>query len=123
MTFNIRKALMIDPKMMEDPFILNKVYGMIKKRIQMAAKGSIQLSNNYAIVSGDLHSLAQSIFGLPVSGLLKPGEVYHRYWRQKVVKPAYLVLCTVTYLNRWRIDCFSTVQFYHKPVRSYGGFI
>ncbi len=80
------KALMIDPKMMEDPFILNKIYGMIKKRIQMAAKGSIQLSGNYAIVSGDLYSLAQSIFGLPVTGLLKPGEVYHRYWRQKGVK-------------------------------------
>lgn len=74
------KALMIDKGMMDDPFLLSKVYGMIKKRIQMAAKGSIQLSGNYAIVSGDLYSLAQSVFGLPVTGLLKPGEVYHRYW-------------------------------------------
>lgn len=80
------KALMIDSRMMNDPFILSKVYGMIKKRIQMAAKGSIQLSGNYAIVSGDLYSLAQSIFGLPVTGLLKSGEVYHRYWISKGVK-------------------------------------
>jgi hypothetical protein len=80
------KALMIDKRMAEDPFVVNKIYGMIRKRIQMAAKGSIKLSGNFAIISGDLFSLAQSVFGLPVTGLLKPGEVYHRYWRDKGVK-------------------------------------
>lgn len=79
------KALMIDSRMAQDPFVVNKVYGMIRKRIQMAAKGSIKLSGNFAIISGDPFSLAQSVFGLPVTGLLKSGEVYHRYWRDKGV--------------------------------------
>ncbi len=79
------QALMIDRRMLNDPFVINKIHGMIKKRIQMAAKGSIKLEGNFAIVSGDPYSLAQSIFGLPVTGLLRAGEVYHKYWIDKGV--------------------------------------
>lgn len=77
------KAIMIDRQMLEDPFVIRKIHNMIKKRIEMAAKGSIKLSGNFAIVSGDLYSLAQSIFGLPVTGLLAAGQVYHKYWIDK----------------------------------------
>ncbi len=77
------QALMIDSRLINDPFILKKLQAMIRKRIEMAAKGSIKLSGNFASVSGDLFSLAQSVFGLPVTGLLKAGEVYHRYWADK----------------------------------------
>jgi hypothetical protein len=80
------KAIMIDQRMLDDPFIRKKIHGMIKKRIEMAAKGSILLKGNFAIVSGDPYSLAQSIFGLPVTGLLKPGEVYHKYWLDQHAK-------------------------------------
>lgn len=80
---DIIKALMIDRRMIEDPFIIAKIQGMIRKRIQMAAKGSIKLEGNFSIISGDLYSLAQSMFGLPVTGLLKAGEVYHKYWIDK----------------------------------------
>ena len=79
------KALMIDKRLLDDPFIIKKIHTMIKKRIAMAAKGSIKLSGNFSIVSGDLYSLAQSIFGLPVTGLLKKEEVYHKYWIDKGV--------------------------------------
>jgi len=80
------KAIMIDKRLLSDPFVVSKIHGMIKKRIQMASKGSIQLSGNYAIVSGDPYSLAQSIFGLPITGLLKAGEVYHKYWIDRGVR-------------------------------------
>ncbi|GLB24865.1 hypothetical protein LXJ15735_11060 [Lacrimispora xylanolytica] len=79
------KALMIDKRMAEDPFVVGKIHSMIRKRIQMAAKGSIKLPGNFAMVCGDPYSLAQSIFGLPVTGLLKQGEVYHSYWKQRDV--------------------------------------
>ncbi len=79
------KALMIDKRLLDDSFVIKKIHTMIKKRIEMAAKGSIKLSGNFSIVSGDLYSLAQSIFGLPITGLLKKGEVYHKYWIDKDV--------------------------------------
>lgn len=77
------KALMIDKRLLDDSFVIKKLHSMIKKRIELAAKGSVKLNGNFAIVSGDMYSLAQSIFGLPVTGLLRKGEIYHKYWIDK----------------------------------------
>ena len=96
------KALMIDKRLMDDPFIVKKLHSMIKKRISDAAKGSIKLNGNFAIVSGDLYSLAQSIFGLPITGLLKKGEVYHKYWIDKGVDEIALFRAPMTCHNNIR---------------------
>lgn len=96
------KALMVDNRLMDDPFIVKKLHLMIKKRISDAAKGSIKLNGNFAIVSGDLYSLAQHIFGLPVTGLLKKGEVYHKYWIDKGVKEIALFRAPMTCHNNIR---------------------
>ncbi len=99
---NFVKALMVEPEMMKDPFVIKRVNAMIKKRIEMAAKGSIRLSGNFAIVSGDLFSLAQSVFGLPVTGLLQAGQVYHRYWIDKNVEDIALFRAPMTCHNNIR---------------------
>ena len=96
------KALMIDKRLLDDPFILGKIHSMIRKRIDMAAKGSITSHGNFAIVSGDPYSLAQSIFGLPVTGLLKAGEVYHKYWIDKGVEEIALFRAPMTCHNNIR---------------------
>jgi len=74
------KALMVEPKMIDDPFIQSKVYQLIKNRINEAKVGVIKVHGNYSIVSGDPYSLCQSIFGLEVTGVLKSGEIYNKYW-------------------------------------------
>lgn len=96
------KAIMIEPYMLHDPFVLEKVHRMIKKRITMAAKGSIKINGNFAIVSGDLYALAQSVFGLPVTGLLKAGEVYHKYWIDRNVGEIALFRAPMTCHNNIR---------------------
>lgn len=77
------KALMADPRMINDPFIRRKAWGMIAKRIDSAKHGSIRVNANYAMISGDPYALAQSMFGMEITGLLKAGEVYHKYWIDK----------------------------------------
>lgn len=77
------KALMAEPKMISDPHIRRKIYGMIRKRIEMGERGAIRLNANYAMISGDPYALAQSMFNLEVTGLLKAREVYHKYWLDK----------------------------------------
>lgn len=77
------KALMIEPKLINDPFIRRRIYNMIKKRIELAKKGSIKINANFATVCGDPYSLAQSMFDLEVTGLLQSGEIYHKYWIDK----------------------------------------
>ena len=80
---NYIKALMVEPKIINDSFVRKKIYRMIKKRIEMGERGAIKIEANYAMISGDPYSLAQSMFGLNVTGLLKKGEVYHKYWIDK----------------------------------------
>lgn len=74
------KAIMVDRRMMNDPFVKKKIYALIKKRITDAKIGVIKVHGNYSIISGDPYSLCQSIFGLPVTGLLQAGQVYNKYW-------------------------------------------
>lgn len=74
------KAMMIDKRIYNDPFVKRKIYQMIRKRINDAKIGVIRVHGNYSIVCGDPYSLCQSIFGLPVTGLLKKGEIYNKYW-------------------------------------------
>lgn len=80
---NYIKALMIEPGLINDLFIRKKIYSMIKKRIELAKKGSIKINANYAMIGGDPYALCQSIFGLEITGLLKSGELYHKYWIDK----------------------------------------
>lgn len=74
------KAMMIDSRIYNDPFVKRRIYQMIRKRINDAKIGVIRVHGNYSIVSGDPYSLCQSMFGLPVTGLLKKGEIYNKYW-------------------------------------------
>lgn len=74
------KALMIDRRMINDPYVQNCIYQLIKNRINKAKVGVLKVHGNYSMVSGDPYSLCQSVFGLPVTGLLKSGEIYNQYW-------------------------------------------
>lgn len=74
------KALMIDPSMIDDPYVRRNIRSMLKKRIDDAKSGKIHVKANYAMIGGDPYALCQSMFGLPITGLLKAGEVYHKYW-------------------------------------------
>lgn len=74
------KAMMIDSRVFDDPYVKRKIYQMIRKRINDAKVGVIKVHGNYSIVCGDPFSLCQSMFGMTVTGLLKRGEVYNKYW-------------------------------------------
>lgn len=77
------KALMIDKRMINDPFIRRRIWNMICKKIEMAKRGAIKINANFAMISGDPYALCQSMFGLEITGLLNSGELYHKYWIDK----------------------------------------
>jgi hypothetical protein len=78
--YDFAKALMVDKRMINDPFVKSKIHQMIKKRINEAKIGTIKCHANFSIISGDPYSLCQSIFDMKVTGLLKAGEAYNKYW-------------------------------------------
>ncbi|MFD3258791.1 hypothetical protein ACE3MQ_09295 [Paenibacillus lentus] len=79
------KALMADSSVIHDPFIRNKIYGMIKKRINDAKVGVVKVAGNFSTISGDPFSLCQNMFGMEVTGLLRAGSFYSKYWNDKNV--------------------------------------
>ncbi|MEQ3205434.1 hypothetical protein AAA089_09805, partial [Faecalibacterium prausnitzii] len=80
------KALMIEPKMIDDPYVQNRIRYFIKKRISQAKTGVVKVRGNFQVASGDPYALCQSIFGMEVTGLLKAGEIYSRFWNDRDVK-------------------------------------
>ena len=80
---NYVKALIIDKELINDSYVRYKISHMIKKKIEEAQRGSIKVNANYAMISGDPYALLESMFGLEVKGLLKAGEIYHKYWLDK----------------------------------------
>ena len=83
--YDYLKALLIDKKVANDPFVKSKVLGMIEKRIKDAKKGVISVDGNYSIIFGDLYALCESMFGMEVKGLLSFGEFYSKSWSAKGV--------------------------------------
>lgn len=80
------RALMLDERMINDPYTLRKVWNMIARRIEMAKRGAVRVNANFAMISGDPYALCQSMFGMEITGLLNAGEVYHKYWSDKGAK-------------------------------------
>ena len=77
---NIVKALLVCPDIINDSFVYKKIYNAIKNKINEAKIGVIDVHGNYSMICGDPYSLCQHIFGLPVTGLLKAGEIYNEFW-------------------------------------------
>lgn len=74
------RSLMVKPELINDSFIRRKIWNMIAKRIQMCKRGAIRINANFAIITGDPYALCQSMFRMEITGLLKAGEMYHKYW-------------------------------------------
>ena len=81
---------MIDERMAKDPYVIDRINYVVKKKINDAKKGDLKIHGNYAQVSGDPFALCQKIFGVKVKeeeyGLLNAGEIYSKYWVDRSVK-------------------------------------
>lgn len=96
------KALCIMPDLVKDPYIKHSIYNQLKKKINDAKKGTITVNGNYLMVAGDPFALAQSMFNLPVTGILKAGEVYQKYWIDRKAKELVCYRAPMTCYNNIR---------------------
>lgn len=78
-----QRALFTSEYMMGDPYVIDSVHRFIKKKMNDAKIGKLFVDGNYQIASGDPFSLMQSICELEVTGLLKAGECYSKFWIDK----------------------------------------
>lgn len=74
------KALMIEPELINDRYVQEHIYRMLRKKIDRAKTGVLKVHGNFQVLSGDPYALCQSMFGLEVTGLLTAGQFYSKYW-------------------------------------------
>lgn len=79
------KALMVNPELINDPYIRSRIERMIEKKIRLAKISTIDVDGNFALISGDPYAMCEDIFGMEVHGLLESGEIYHKFWQNKGV--------------------------------------
>ena len=93
------KAIMANPGLVDDPYVRSKVQRMIQKRIKTAKIGVLDVEGDYAILGNDPYSLLQHMFGMQITGLLKSGECYHKYWTDKGVNEVVMFRAPMTSHN------------------------
>ncbi len=93
------KALLIDERVKNDPYVRQKIQQLIRKRITKAKLGRLRGRGDFQIIGCDPYILLQSVFGLEPTGLLKAGEVYSKYWLDRGVDEVVLMRAPMTIIN------------------------
>lgn len=81
----VAKALMINQNLIYDPYVRSRIEKMIQKKIRLAKISTIEVDGNFALISGDPYAMCEDIFGMKVQGLLRKGELFHKFWIDKNV--------------------------------------
>lgn len=79
------KALIANPECRKDPVIKRKIRELVLNRIRNGCMGEILVSGNFQTMVSDPYAYMQHVCGLPVTGLLGPGEFYCNYWNERGV--------------------------------------
>lgn len=114
-------ALMANPEMIRDPYIRKKIWSMISKKVNDAKKGCLKVRGNFAMLTGDPYALAQSMFRLPVTGLLKAGEIYHQYWTERGVNEVACFRAPMTCHNnirKMKINHSDEAKYWYQYIRT-----
>lgn len=91
------KALIVEPKLIKDKYIRNKIYNMLRKKIQNASLGQIIVDGNFQVIVSDPFAMMEAVCGKEVKGLLAEGEHYSNYWNERNIKEVVASRSPLTY--------------------------
>jgi hypothetical protein len=81
------KSLIVNHDLINDKYIQQKIYNLIKKQISKGCIGSIILEGNNQTLVSDPYAMMEAICEhKKIKGLLKKNEFYSNYWNEKDVK-------------------------------------
>lgn len=91
------KAFIVEPKLIKDKYIRNKIYNMLRKKIQNASLGQIIVNGNFQVIVSDPFAMMEAVCGKEVKGLLAEGEHYSNYWNVRNIKEVVASRSPLTY--------------------------
>lgn len=75
------KALILNNNIINDPYIKNKIYQYIKRKIKDSYIAKLIIPSNFQVMISDPYALCEYIFGFSiVKGLLQDKQHYSAYW-------------------------------------------
>ena len=80
---NAIKALMIEPDLINDTYLSEKIARSIEKKTKEAYIGKLIVDGGFNFLYFDPYALAEYAFGMEVKGLLKEFEFYAGFWSEK----------------------------------------
>jgi len=80
------KAIVCNNNLINDKYIRQKIFNQIEKRILDAKIGRLWVRGNYQFMVSDPYAQCQFAFGQQVTGLMKEGEYYSKFWNDKGVE-------------------------------------
>lgn len=87
------KAVVKNVDFLKDTYVQQKIYKNIAESINKTKLGKIWLRGNYQFMISDPYAQCQSIFGHKPTGLLKAGEIYSGWWKDRVPSGTTLDCC------------------------------
>ncbi|MEI6296335.1 MAG: hypothetical protein WCO84_01640 [bacterium] len=115
------KCLLLDNGLIEDKYFKQKIYNLLKTKINNACLGQIIVDGNFQVLISDPYAMMQHVLGMEVSGLLKEGEFYSNYWNERNVSQVDGMRSPMTYrsehvLMNLRND--TTVNYWYRYLTS-----
>lgn len=80
------KSLIVNHDLINDKYIKQKIYNLIKTKIDHGCMGGIILDGNNQTLVSDPYAMMQYLCGHKVTGLLVKNEYYSNYWNEQNVK-------------------------------------
>ena len=87
------KAIVKNSDFLKDTYVQQKIYKNIAESINRAKLGKIWLHGNYQFMISDPYAQCQAAFGQKPTGLLKTGEIYSGWWKDRVPSGTILDCC------------------------------
>ena len=79
----VTKALLLNDKLIEDPYIKNHIIASLNKKIRESYMGNLLLDGNYQTIIADPYAFCEHVFGMEIKGLLAENQHYSDYWNGK----------------------------------------
>jgi hypothetical protein len=91
------QSLLLEPKLINDVQIQNKIQRLINKKIKDSYLGVLLLEGNYQHIFIDPYAQAQWGLGLQITGMLQEGESYSAYWNEKKISKVSAIRSPMTF--------------------------